>query len=228
MLSWVILSNQLLRLLLYRLSIPELNQLIFDKKGLEVDPERMEEGSDLDEMRWTLMAQSQKILKVILQSADKCPTQFRILCSELKKTVGNRFPDSVNKTIGGFIFLRFFCPAVTSPESYGIVDEQPSFESRRLLILMTKVLQNLSNNVEFGSKEPYMTKMNDFIQSNRDKLNLFFNKLVETTGNNNAPAAKMPKDTKEESLITISKHLRSTLEKVKDQELKTKLKSILG
>lgn len=88
--------------------------------------------------------------------------------------------------------FRFFCPAVTSPEIYGIVEgffffkffkkliflEPPSPESRRLLILMTKVLQNLSNNVEFGSKEPYMEKMNDFIHSNKEKLDQYFQNLV--------------------------------------------------
>jgi hypothetical protein len=47
-----------------------------------------------------------------------------------------------------------------------------------LLILITKVLQNLSNDVEFGSKEPYMAKMNDFIQSNRVKLAAFYDQLV--------------------------------------------------
>jgi hypothetical protein len=40
------------------------------------------------------------------------------------------------------------------------------------------VLQNLSNDVEFGSKEPYMVKMNDFIQSNRAKLVQFYDKVV--------------------------------------------------
>lgn len=101
------------------------------------------------------------------------------------------------------MFLRFFCPAVTSPEAYGIVDgmletilllqiilidffncltEPPSPESRRLLILMTKVLQNLSNDVEFGLKEPHMAKLNDFIHSNREKLDQFFKALVVSRG----------------------------------------------
>jgi hypothetical protein len=38
-----------------------------------VDPEKMEDGTDLDEMRWTLMAQSQKILKSILNTVEECP-----------------------------------------------------------------------------------------------------------------------------------------------------------
>ena len=52
---------------------PEIDELIGANLGLEVDPEKMEEGTDLDEMRWMLMAQSQKILKFILSSAEKCP-----------------------------------------------------------------------------------------------------------------------------------------------------------
>lgn len=180
-------------------------------------------------MRWTLMAQSQKILKSILNSVDDCPSyvsqysnqsschdeltlrcsQFRQLFGHIKRCVDERFPEAVNTTIGGFIFLRFFCPAVSSPEAYGIVDgmshvrwhdasytcccvdsywftillEPPSASARRLLILITKVLQNLSNDVEFGSKEPYMTKMNDFIQSNRVKLTQFYERLVVRNSN---------------------------------------------
>lgn len=53
---------------------PEITQLVAEQIGLEVDPEKMEDGADLDEMRWTLMAQSQKILKQILNSSDNCPT----------------------------------------------------------------------------------------------------------------------------------------------------------
>jgi len=211
---------------LYETIGPEINEIIEDELGLEVDPEKMEEGTDLDEMRWTLMAQSQKILKSVLNSVDKCPPQFRVLFSHIKKCVSERYPGNVNTTIGGFIFLRFFCPAVSSPEAYGIVEEPPSASSRRLLILITKVLQNLSNDVEFGSKEPYMTKMNDFIQSNRSKLEQFYEKLVK-------PSSKppvlcdMPKHMKAISLAVLSNHIRDNLNKVEDPTLKAKLESIV-
>jgi hypothetical protein len=75
---------------LYMTIGPEITELIEEELGLEVnpifiiislsssllfqvDPEKMEEGTDLDEMRWTLMAQSQKILKSILNTLDTCP-----------------------------------------------------------------------------------------------------------------------------------------------------------
>jgi len=205
---------------------PELFELIEQEIGLEVDPEKMEEGTDLDEMRWTLMAQCQKILKSVLNSTDLCPPQFRVLFNHIKNTVGQKFADNVNTTIGGFIFLRFFCPAVSSPEAYGITEEPPSASSRRLLILITKVLQNLSNDVEFGSKEPYMTKMNDFIQSNRGKLAAFYDKLVK-------PSSKLPiecdlpKNMKAISLALISTHVRANIEKIEDPVIRGKLDAVV-
>jgi len=205
---------------------PELGKLIEEELGLEVDPEKMEEGKDLDEMRWALMSQSQKILKQILISEENCPTQFRTLFAHISSAVGTRFPDNVNTTIGGFVFLRLFCPAVSSPEAYGIVDEPPSADSRRLLILITKVMQNLSNDVEFGSKEPYMTKMNDFIQSNRQKLTLWYEKLLKSSPKPEV-ACDIPKNIKPISLSIIAEHLRENLDKIEDDQLVAKVKAVL-
>ena len=41
---------------------------------------------------------------------------------------------------------------------------------RRNLILISKLLQNLANGVEFGSKEPYMIEMNKTIQQYQEKV----------------------------------------------------------
>jgi len=166
-----------------------------------------------------------KILKQILASIEKCPNQFRQLFGHIKKVVGERFPENDNITIGGFIFLRFFCPAISSPEAYGIVEEPPNPSSRRLLILITKVLQNLSNDVEFGSKEPYMTKLNDFVHANRAKLIQFYDKLVKTAGK--APGdVNLPKGVKQVSISVIAKHIEQNFDKIEKTYVKEKLKSI--
>jgi len=205
---------------------PELGKLIEEELVLEVDPEKMEEGKDLDEMRWALMSQSQKILKQIIISDDKCPSQFRTLFAHIAKQVTDRFPENVNTTIGGFIFLRLFCPAVSSPEAYGIVEEPPNADSRRLLILITKVLQNLSNDVEFGSKEPYMTKMNDFIQSNRPKLVVFYDTLLKGSTKPPVPC-EMPKNIKPLNLAILAQHIRDNIDKIDDPKIKAKLQAAL-
>jgi len=46
--------------------------------------------------------------------------------------------------------------------------------------LITKVLQNLANEIEFGKKESYMIKMNDFINTNIPKLAQFYTSLLAT------------------------------------------------
>jgi len=206
---------------------PELGKLIEEELGLEVDPEKMEEGKDLDEMRWSLMSQSQKILKQILISDERCPTQFRQLFIHITNCVKERFPENIYTTIGGFIFLRLFCPAVSSPEAYGIVEEPPSAESRRLLILITKVLQNLANDVEFGSKEPYMTKMNDFIHSNRQKLIQFYDKLLKTPTKPDV-RCDMPKNIKPLNVAILSNHIRENLSKFENPTIRKKLESIVN
>jgi len=166
-----------------------------------------------------------KTLKQIIVSNDRCPSQFRSLFAHIAKQVGDRFPENVNTTIGGFIFLRLFCPAVSSPEAYGIVEEPPSSDSRRLLILITKVLQNLSNDVEFGSKEPYMTKMNDFIQSNRPKLTTFYELLLKPPTKPPVPC-ELPKNIKTINLHILATHIQENLDKIEDTKMKAKLESV--
>lgn len=77
-----------------------------------------------------------------------------------------RFPDAKYTAVGAFIFLRFFCPAIVTPEAEGLVAERPSKEMRRGLLLIAKVIQNLANNVLFGAKEPYMYPLIDFLTQN--------------------------------------------------------------
>jgi len=211
---------------LYSTIGPELGKLIEEELGLEVDPEKMEEGKDLDEMRWALMSQSQKILKQILVSETECPAQFQQLFVHISNCVKQRFPENVNTTIGGFIFLRLFCPAVSSPEAYGIVEEPPSADSRRLLILITKVLQNLSNDVEFGSKEPYMAKINDFIQSNRNKLSAFYEKLAKPP-TKSPMTCTIPKNIKALNLAILAEHIRDNLSRIENADIKAKLGAVV-
>jgi hypothetical protein len=80
----------------------------------------------------------------------------RVVWQHLHKKVKQYFPDSALKLVGGFLFLRFFCPAILAPHNFGLVDEPPCPEAQRHLTLVTKTLQNLANGMRFGTKEPYM------------------------------------------------------------------------
>lgn len=80
--------------------------------------------------------------------------------------MSKRFPTLLQSNIGAVgtvIFLRFINPAIVSPQELGIVTKQVPSSVKRGLMLMSKILQNIANHVEF-SKEQHMLCFNDFLR----------------------------------------------------------------
>ena len=74
------------------------------------------------------------------------------------------FPESAEIAVGGLFFLRFVCPAIISPHLQGILSFQPQSNSQRTLTLITKIIQNIANQVyENNTKEEYMALVSEFI-----------------------------------------------------------------
>jgi Ras GTPase-activating protein 1 len=48
---------------------------------------------------------------------------------------------------------------------------------RRGLVLVSKTLQNLSNGIEFGGKEDFMSVMNTFLSSNTKAMDEFLDQI---------------------------------------------------
>lgn len=84
-----------------------------------------------------------------------------------------RFPDEPNiryMAVSGFIFLRFFGPALLGPKLFGLRDEHADAVVSRTLTLATKTLQNLASLCEFGQKEPYMIDLNSLINERKEAM----------------------------------------------------------
>lgn len=95
--------------------------------------------------------------------------------------VSNRFAndeDSYYTAINGFLFLRFFAPAVLGPKLFGLTDDFLENKNKRTMTLLAKTLQNLANLVEFGQKEEYMIPLNSFIHENIPKVKLYVDRLT--------------------------------------------------
>jgi hypothetical protein len=80
--------------------------------------------------------------------------------------------------VSGFIFLRFFCPAILGPKLFGLRDDVPDNTIGRTLTMVAKVLQNLANIVDFGQKEPYLIDLNPFITENKERMKSFIDALA--------------------------------------------------
>ncbi|XP_022248395.1 neurofibromin-like, partial [Limulus polyphemus] len=135
----------------------------------EIDPARLEEGEDVEENQRNLISLTQRVFNAIISSADSFPPQLRSMCHCLYQVLNKRFPNVPPNisAVGTVIFLRFINPVIVSPYEMGIVEKQPSPKTKRGLMLMSKILQNTANHVEF-SKEQHMLPFNDFLRSNFD------------------------------------------------------------
>ncbi|RLO04080.1 hypothetical protein DYB28_001869 [Aphanomyces astaci] len=156
------------------------------------DPAKLERNAA------NLMAVCQTIVDSILTHMDDLPLSFVHVCRYLKDKLIERFLDTdddydgsstpIKAIMGGFLFLRFICPAITTPHSYGLLDQVPDASSRRILVLVTKLLFNCSTDVEFGVKEAYMrycynvltiqVVVNGFIVENAPRMAFLYTRLT--------------------------------------------------
>lgn len=141
--------------------------------SLEVNPDHASAGDDPARNMQTLIHLAQAFLNAVLDGVHQMPIGIQHLCAHLRACVQQRFAsdassNAVLSVIGGFLFLRFFCPAIVSPETHGFVDEPPHRDVRRILVLVSKALQNLSNRTPF--REKYMGAMNAFLEQNQQKV----------------------------------------------------------
>ncbi|XP_058454713.1 neurofibromin isoform X5 [Malaya genurostris] len=144
--------------------------------SFEVDPARLETNEDIEVNRKNLIALTQKVFDAIVNSADRFPPQLRSMCHCLYQVLSKRFPNLLQNNIGAVgtvIFLRFINPAIVSPQELGIVGKQVPTQIKRGLMLMSKILQNIANHVEF-SKEQHMLCFNDFLRSHFEGGRRFF------------------------------------------------------
>lgn len=129
-----------------------------------------------------LMDLADGFLTTIIDGLEETPYGIRWICKQIRSLTKRKYPDANDQVIctliGGFFFLRFINPAIVTPKSYMLIDGNPAERPRRTLTLMAKMLQNLANKPSYG-KEPYMAKLNPFVERNKLRINKFMLDLCE-------------------------------------------------
>ncbi|XP_044015830.1 neurofibromin isoform X2 [Aphidius gifuensis] len=152
--------------LLEPLILPLIDSNNHVKLNFEIDTSRIDNNDSIIINGKNLIALTQKVFDAIVSSADKFPSQLRSMCHCLYQVLSKRFPQCPQNNIGAVgtvIFLRFINPAIVSPQEMGIINKPVPHNIKRGLMLMSKILQNIANHVEF-SKEQYMLQFNDFLR----------------------------------------------------------------
>lgn len=139
-----------------------------------------------------------RIVDLIVGSFDVLPNAFKFVCSRIYQSVSTKFEDSALMAVGSFIFLRFICPAIVSPQQYFKIPVENS-KTKRSLMQLVKVLQNMANGTISTIKWPGLVDVGEILNGFNARIREFLISIstVELThypfqsGNAEKPVAEL-------------------------------------
>lgn len=91
----------------------------------EVNPNLIKNLDDMKQNWRNLMGLTEKVWKSIVASASHCPPELRMIFRHIRACADDQFGDFLRtvtySSVSGFLFLRFFCPAVLNPKLFGLL-----------------------------------------------------------------------------------------------------------
>uniref|UniRef100_H0ZZ95 RAS protein activator like 1 n=1 Tax=Taeniopygia guttata TaxID=59729 RepID=H0ZZ95_TAEGU len=190
---------------------PVVSRIFEEKKYVELDPSKMElswgrrisfKGSlsqaQVRESSLVLLkGYLGDIVDAIVGSVDKCPLPMRVAFKQLRRRVEERFPLAQHEevryfSISGFLFLRFFAPAVLTPKLFGLWEQHAEPGTGRTLLLLAKALQTIGNlGLQLGqAKEPWMAPLNAVLLPSVTRVRPFLDALVTVAAADEVPVPR--------------------------------------
>ena len=161
----------------------------------EVDPNRISNANELDRNWRRLIKLAEDCWECINRNATRCPHELRYIFRHIRACAEDRYGDFLRtvsySSVSGFLFLRFFCPAILNPKLFGLVKDHPKANARRAFTLIAKAIQGLANMSNFGAKELWMEPMNAFLTSHRQDFKNFLDTICSISSTAR-PYAPMP------------------------------------
>ncbi|XP_036908045.1 rasGAP-activating-like protein 1 isoform X1 [Sturnira hondurensis] len=182
---------------------PVISRVFEEKKYIELDPCKMDlsrtkrlsfKGTSSEEhVRETslglLTGYLGPIVDAIVGSVGRCPPAMRLAFKQLHRRVEERFPQAEHKdvkylAISGFLFLRFFAPAILTPKLFDLRDQHADPQTSRSLLLLAKAVQSLGNlGQQLGQgKELWMAPLHPFLLQSISRVRDFLDQLVDVEG----------------------------------------------
>lgn len=164
---------------------PHVAKIVKCGSELEINPEQLkeEEREFVGARVFQLQQLITDLLTTIKESTAQVPTECRLICNFLDSAVGGKFgdPKATEIALAGYLFLRLINPAIVVPDSMGIIDKNAlTAEGRRSLLLVSKIVLNMANQVPF-SKEPYLLTFNSFLNEKLPFIQSFIADCIQVS-----------------------------------------------
>ncbi|KAL3092056.1 hypothetical protein niasHT_022989 [Heterodera trifolii] len=181
-------------------SLKPLIDLIFaERKCCEIDPSKLKTGDSLDQNFRSITTYAELAFDQVVNSLHHCPKALRELFSELRGVVEQIYPnrqDVARLAVSSFLIMRFFAAAILNPKLFSLKLETPDVEVSRTLVLVSKVLQRISNCVvsahPLTNKEQWLTPVLQRF-SDRDKIAMiqFLDKISKNDAEDNSQPSEL-------------------------------------
>ncbi|XP_051017552.1 rasGAP-activating-like protein 1 isoform X2 [Acomys russatus] len=182
---------------------PVISRIFEEKKYMELDPCKMDlnrsrrisfKGAPTEEqVRETslglLTGYLGSIVDAIVSSVGRCPIALRLAFKQLQRCVEKRFPRAEHQDVkylatSGFLFLRFFAPAILTPKLFDLRDHHADPQTSRSLLLLAKAVQSIGNlGQQLGQgKEQWLAPLHPFLLQSISRVRDFLDQLVDVDG----------------------------------------------
>ncbi|SCU90650.1 LADA_0F05556g1_1 [Lachancea dasiensis] len=122
-----------------------------------------------------------KYLKLLIDSVansvSSFPPEFFLICQAIYLSVQEKFPGYESVAVGSFIFLRFFCPAIVSPDAENIVDVVTA-KQKRSFVTLAKVVQNIANGSISSMKWPLLNSESSFLRHCGERVSIYLSEIA--------------------------------------------------
>ncbi|KAF3820688.1 hypothetical protein GH733_005233 [Mirounga leonina] len=147
---------------------PVINRVFEEKKYMELDPCKMDLG---------------RTRRISFKGA---PSEEHVRDASLGLLTGYLGPiveaiDVKYLAISGFLFLRFFAPAILTPKLFDLRDQHADPQTSRSLLLLAKAVQSIGNlGQQLGQgKELWMAPLHPFLLQSISRVRHFLDQLVD-------------------------------------------------
>ncbi|KAM8821872.1 ras GTPase-activating protein 3 [Eudromia elegans] len=178
---------------------PIIDEICQVHKPCEIDPVKLKDGENLENNRENLRQYVDRIFTVITKSGVSCPTVMCDIFFSLRESAAKRFQGDLDvryTAVSSFIFLRFFAPAILSPNLFQLTPHHPDPQTSRTLTLISKTIQtlgSLSKSKSASFKESYMATFYDYFNEQKyaDAVKNFLD-LISSSGRRDHKSIEQP------------------------------------
>ncbi|GBP41480.1 GTPase-activating protein [Eumeta japonica] len=199
---------------------PTLAAVLAERRPCEIDPARVKPSGAVAANLANLKDYVERVFGAITSSYASCPAVMCRLFDALRQCATRHFPRNAEvrySVVSGFIFLRFFAPAILGPRLFDLTTEQIDPQTNRTLTLISKTIQSLGNLVSSRSaqqvcKEEYMAELYRSFCTDRhvQAIKQFLEIISSSSDTQNNNIQETPVLLKEGTMIKRSEGVRGT------------------